>query len=263
MLIYLDESYDNAHAFFLLGALFVPKSKPLHSAFRQAKIQEGYLLPDGQTREVKYSQLRKARDLRVAQAGIEAFLASGAWFRCVVVDQRPEMGWSLDFFGTPDEGRALKEARAYKKFTEMLLRDNRRGVSNAVLLADQMTRCAGDEFIGRIADEFGQPRGEAAPMLRSVQQVDTALEDYQVGQIGDLLTGAVLNELVVPQGKSARYKRQFREYAKARLGIPSLGRDYWSQPRYGLEREHPEFQVRHWRPTRRPQRKGAYATELC
>ena len=95
MLVYLDESYDGAHNFFLLGALFVPESIPLHRAFRQVKVNEGYALPSGKVKEVKYSQLGTPKQLRIAKAGVDLFLRSDGWFRCIVVDQRPESGWSL------------------------------------------------------------------------------------------------------------------------------------------------------------------------
>ena len=80
MLVYLDESYDNAHNFFLLGALFVPDSIPLHRAFRQVKVNEGYVLPSGEVKEVKYSQLSSPKQLRIAKTGVELFLASDGWF---------------------------------------------------------------------------------------------------------------------------------------------------------------------------------------
>ena len=80
MLVYLDESYDNAHNFFLLGALFVPDSIPLHRAFRQVKVNEGYVLPNGEVKEVKYSQPARPKQLRIAKAGVDLFLESDGWF---------------------------------------------------------------------------------------------------------------------------------------------------------------------------------------
>ena len=250
MLVYLDESYDNAHNFFLLGALFVPDSNPLHRAFRQVKVNEGYVLPNGEVKEVKYSQLWRPKQLRIAKAAVDLFLESNAWFGCIVVDQRPEFGWSLDYFGKPNESNAIKEARFYKRFSEMLLSRNLRGISNGVLLADRMTRCAGDEFLRLISDEFSKPASpnSSEPILRAVVEVDTAAEIYHLGQIGDLLTGAILNDLVEPKGASARYKRHFKQFVKDRIGVPSLGPDHWQGSPNRSNTMHPQFHVWHWHP---------------
>ena len=250
MLVYLDESYDNAHNFFLLGALFVPDSIPLHRAFRQVKVNEGYVLPNGKVKEVKYSQLSSPKQLRIAKTGVELFLASDGWFRCIVVDQRLESGWSLDYFGRRDESRAIKEARFYKKFTEMLLRSNSKEFVNGVLLADRMTRCTGDDFFRLIRDEFSTPSNPylSGPTFRAVHEVDTAEEVHQLGQIGDLLTRAVLNDLVESTGARARYKRQFKAYVKQTVRVPSLGPEYWTMPKHRVDAKHPNFQVWHWHP---------------
>lgn len=250
MLIYLDESYDNAHSFFLLGALFIPKSKALHRAFKRAKLMENYVLPSGEVREVKYSRLESPRQLRIAMAGVDLFLNSDAWFRCIVVDQRPTSGWSFDSFGQLSEPRPVKEARVYKHFTEMLLGSNRTGVVNGVLLTDRLVRTRGDDFLRAIRDAFSTPSQElpAQPVLGSVQSVDTGEERYHLGQIGDLLTGAVLNDLIDRHGTRGRFKREFREYLKEQVGAPSLGPSYWAMPQYLADATHPKFQVWHWRP---------------
>lgn len=250
MLVYLDESYDNAHSFFLLGAIFIPDSIPLHRAFRRVKVEEGYVLPSGEVKEVKYSQLLTPRQLRIAKAGVDLFLGSDAWFRCIVVDQRTESGWSLDDFGRPEESNAIKKARFYNQLTEMLLRNGIQGVSNGVLMADRMTRCAGDDFLRRISDEFSSPSGPSSsePSIRAVVEVDTALEVYHLGQIGDLLTGAILNDLVEPKSAKSRYKREFKTYVKDCIGVPSLGPDYWDVPENKAEELHPRFQARQWNP---------------
>ena len=250
MLIYLDESYDSAHDFFLLGALFVPDSTTLHRDFRQVKVDEGFVLPSGEVKEIKYSRITRAKLLRIAKAGVDLFLKSNAWFACIVVDQRTESGWSFSSFGGADEGNAIKRARSYKHFTQLLLHNSMRGVTNGVLLADRITRTQGDDFLQAIRDTFSVPSigASQAPALSTVVEVDTALEIYHVGQIGDLLTGAVLNDLVEPQGARASFKREFKRYLKQQLGVPSFGRDYWNMPAGKVATMHPSFQVRHWDP---------------
>lgn len=250
MLIYLDESYDSAHDFFLLGALYVPDSTTLHRDFKQAKIDEGFILPSGEVKEIKYSQITRAKLLRIAKAGTDIFLRSNAWFACIVVDQRPESGWSLASFGRADEGNAIKRARSYTYFAQLLLHNSMRGVTDGVLLADRMTRTQGDDFLQAIREAFSEPsiRSSHAPALSTVVEADTALEIYHVGQIGDLLTGAVLNDLVEPQGARASFKRAFKRHVKQQLGVPSFGRDYWNMPADRVATIHPNFQVWHWDP---------------
>ena len=245
MLVYLDESYDNAHRFFLLGALFAPSPAKLHRAFRQVKRDEGYALPSGEVKEVKYTDLRARKQLRVARSGLDLFMQSDSWFRCIVVDQAPESGWSLDSFGSPSESRAIKQARFYNRCTETLLRRGIGDVVNAVLLADRMTRCAGDDFVRLIGDAFNASRETGGPpAFRSVHEVDTARERYHLGQISDLLIGAVLNELTNPRGRRGRFKRQFKEYAKNCLGADALAPE--SMPEREPNPRHRQFHVWRW-----------------
>jgi hypothetical protein len=79
-----------------------------------------------------------------------------------------------------------------------------------------------------------------------MQEVDTAIEHYHVGQIGDILQGAILSELVPPQNE---WKCKTREYVKERLKIPSLTRDYWkSLTKQECNQKHPQYQVWYWEP---------------
>ena len=163
----------------------------------------------------------------IAEKAVDCFINSPSWFRAIVIDQRPNEGFSLDFFGRPGEPRALKEARAYKKFTEMLLRSNIGNITNGTLLTDRLTRSKGDAFLPLITDLFGTPdngysSGRRGPIFRHIQEVDTAVEQYQVGQIGDILQGVILNELIPTKN---RHKRRLREYVKQCLSLPSLGRN--------------------------------------
>ena len=238
------------HAFFLLGALFVPNSNLLHRSFRKVKIDEEVCSPQRRSEEVKYSRLMTPRHLRIAQAGVDLFLESEAWFGCVVVDQRPGSGWSLDMFGEASEGNPIRRARSYTYFTELLLRLCIFGWTDGILLVDRMTRTDGDDFLVAIGQAFSAPAPEGGieSALRAVMEVDTALESYQVGQIGDLLTGAVLNDLVEPQGGRAKYKRAFKRYVKDRLGATSFQRDYPHSAEIIGRSDPPKFQVWHWQP---------------
>ena len=81
---------------------------------------------------------------------------------------------------------------------------------------------------------------------RHIQEVDTALEQYHVGQIGDILQGVILNELI-PVGN--KFKRKLREYVKKELALPSLERDYWLPlSKQEQDKKHYKYQIWYWRP---------------
>ena len=250
MIVYFDESYDGDHNFLILAAIFNPRPRGIHRCFVVAKRKLGYVSRGGSAKEIKYTYCSDNYRMRVAAGGIDCFLESDSWFRAIIVDQRPESGFDLRYFGGPDESRSLKEARAYNTFTELLLRENCQGIANSTLLTDRMTRSPGDTFFTLISDRFGN-RGagystEDGPIFSSVNEVDTALEQYHVGQIGDILQGVVLNELVPTKN---RYKRRIREYVKQRLGVSSLLPDYWGElTKEEKDRIHPKYQLWYWKP---------------
>lgn len=82
---------------------------------------------------------------------INAFFDSASWFRCIVIEDKY---FGLDRFGKKFEETKIKKARAYKKFTELLLSHNTDNIQGGVLLADQMTRCRKDLFIDKITELF-------------------------------------------------------------------------------------------------------------
>lgn len=251
MLVTFDECYDNNHTYLILGALFNPNPGRIHNDLLTAKRSKGYLKSDGAAKEIKYVYASTHYLYTVAAAAVDCFADSQSFFRAIVVDQRPTSGFSLDFFGKPSESKAIREARAYKKFTELLLKSNLTTTSNGVLFTDRLTRCKGDAFLPLITELFGTggvgySSGRTAPIFRHIQEVDTALEQYQVGQIGDILQGVILNELVPTKN---RWKRKLREHAKDRLGLPSLAPSYWlSLPKWELDHRHPKYQVWYWQP---------------
>lgn len=246
MLTYFDECYDGGHWYLVLGALFNPSSKKIHRDFLEEKRTERYFKKDGSVQEIKYNYCRNRKRLRVAISGVDCFKASSSYFRAIVVDQRPEAGYDLNFFGKPYEPNSLKKAKAYKKFAELLLKFNIPEIRNGVLLTDRLTRCKGDLFVPLMKELFGTPSVEVGnePVFRHIQEVDTALEQYHVGQIGDILQGAILNELVPTVNE---YKYKLREYVKGQLELPSLGRDYWqSLSKREQDQKHPKYQIWYW-----------------
>ena len=243
MLTYFDECYDSNHSYLILGALFNPKPKKIHRDFLRAKRNKNYVNADGSPREIKYSYCVERKRYIIAQKAVDCFRDSQSFFRAIVVDMRPESGFNLDFFGKPNEPKKLKDARAYKKFTELLLKSNI-ATTNGILLTDRITRCKGDAFLPLIREAFGTPgveysQGRSEPIFRHIQEVDTALEQYHVGQIGDILQGVILNELVPARN---RFKRKLR-------GLPSLGQNYWLPlSKWEQDEKHHKYQIWYWRP---------------
>jgi hypothetical protein len=252
MLTTFDESYDNNHNYLILGALFNPRHKIIQREFAEAKRNVGFVNPDGTVREIKYSLCTDKRKYEVAKIAVDCFINSHSFFRAIVIDQKPDSGFRLDYFGKPFERKALKEARAYKKFTELLLKSNLPLIQpNGLLYADKLTRCKGDAFCQLITELFGTRGtnysvGHDKPIFKHISEVDTSLEDYHLGQIGDILQGVILNEL---KPGDNRWKNKIRNYVKGQLKIPSLLPDYWGiLPKWHQDQKHPKYQVWYWRP---------------
>jgi hypothetical protein len=245
MILYFDESYDQEHEYLLLGVLFNPHPAFLHHAVSAVKKDNGYVYRAGtlagKTKEIKYSGCSNAYLQKMACQMIDQFVRSTSWFRCVVVDQRPG-SFDLDYFGHKAESENIKKARAYKKFAEMLLDHNCKFITNATLLTDRLTRCRGDLFLELLRERYC-----AGPncTFRALEEVDTALEQYQLGQVNDILIGCVLNALKPAENAS---KNQLRQYAERALGI-SLSPHYWSKfSRSDLDDLNPKFGVWAWKP---------------
>lgn len=252
MLTTFDECYDNKHTYLILGALFNPNPPKIHRKFLIAKRVKGYIKNDGTVKEIKYTYCSNHYRYSIAKRAVDCFIDSESSFRAIVIDQSPQSGFSLDYFGRPDELKIIKEARAYKKFTELLLKSNIPTImTNGILLTDRLTRCRGDAFLSLIIELFGTPGvgysyGSNKPIFRHIQEVDTALEQYHVGQIGDILQGVILNELAPAK---TRWKRKLREYVEQQLRLPSLSQSYWQAlPKWEQDQKHPKYQIWYWRP---------------
>ena len=249
MLICLNESFDSRRRYLLLGALFLPAPRLAARQMQAVKERHRRLSRGHSFTDVKYSKSGDRFYFAVCQDLIDLFADSDAYFRCLVIDSSiPGFSWSL--FGGSDASPAVIKARAYGKFTELLLRPNLAGIENAVLLGDSLPPMAGDDFVAHISACFGpapSPDASAAgnPQIRHVRRVDTSLRQYQLGQLCDVLLGPVLGELVPPQNPN---KRELIQYLKQRINIPAFQPQYWLESDAELRRRHPKFQVWHWRP---------------
>jgi len=253
MLIYFDESYDGNHEYLILGTLFNNHPGFLHRELSEIKTREKWIRKDGQMLEIKYSRCHNNPSYEVCRQVIDSFLRSTSWFRCVVISQK-ESDFDLSYFGRISESDAIKKARAYKKFAELLISHNTRDICNGVLLTDSLKRCNGDEFREVMKQIFSTPEvgysiGKPGPVLRAIEEINTALEQYQVGQVCDLLMGCVLNNLCPTKNK---YKNQIREYLISQLKVPSLLEEYWGQySKFNSDIYHPRFNIWYWKPQKK------------
>lgn len=239
MIIYFDESYDNARDYLLYGALFVPSSSRLHQRVTQIRVATEY------NREIKYNRCKNNATLQVYKRVVDAFMEDSAYFRCVVVDQHQ---FDYSSFGRSGESLALRKARAYKKFAEMLLHPHMYQIENAVFLADALTRCHGDEFLERIRERFNPPGGKTT--FRHLDEVSSALEPYQCLQVCDLLLGCVLNNLRPAKKPS---KNEIREYLCQRLSVPSFLLTAWRDvPLAEAKNPVTKFNVWYWEAKKKP-----------
>ena len=251
MLVYFDESYDSNKDFLILGALFNPEPKAVHSAMLKVKRDRHHVDASGQPREIKYSISGNRRRYEVARECVNCFGSSQSWFRAIVIETRRGT-FDLSYFGHAFEADAMKWARAYKRFGEMLLSNNSANIENGVLLTDRLTRTRGDLFLELMREGFSRPgiafsTGKARPTFRHIQEVDTALPAYQVGQIGDILMGTILNALKPTVNE---YKTRLRAHVTRTLSLPSLQPAYWQQlSKWQAEAVHPKFGIWYWRPT--------------
>jgi len=248
MLIYFDESYDNEHKYLLLSALFNPHPKFLHRRFTEVKTRAQYLTQVGTLREIKYNYVTNKTKLEIAKAAIDIFFESTSWFRCIVIEQELV---DLNRFGKRKESDKIKKARLYKKFAELLISHNTENIFNAVLLADKLTRCNGDEFVELMKHEFCLPFGKHSPesrvpTLKDVREVPSDLEQYQINQIGDILMGCILNNLKPTKKKE---KNILRRYLIKKLGVKDLLPKTWKRYSKGyVERYWPKFNIWYWMP---------------
>jgi hypothetical protein len=239
MIVYFDESYDNDRHYLLYGALFVPPGSTLHQRIDHVRDAEDYKT------EIKYNKCKYPRTLAIYKKVVDAFVEDTAYFRCVVVDQHR---FDYTGFGTANDSSSLKQARAYKKFAEMLLHPYVQNLADSVLLTDELTRCRGDEFLERIRDRFNPPGGKRT--FRHLAEVSSSLHQYQPLQVCDLLLGCVLNNLR-PAQKWA--KNAIRNYLCSRLMIPSFLLTNWKDvPLATAQDPGTKFNVWYWQARKRP-----------
>ncbi len=248
MIIYLDESYDNNKKYFILGALFNSHHKFLLREIKNIKTAKNFFNNDGTFKEIKYNNCFCEKNFKVAAMIIDSFLKSTSYFRAIVIKTAK---LNLKEFGKYNEQDKIKWARAYKKFAEMLIRYNSSKIFNGVLLTDGLTRCDGDLFIEKMREEFcfdekTNENGFIGPTLKSISDVRSDVESYQVMQLNDILLGCILNNLIPTTNK---WKNRLRDYLIKGINVPDLLEDFWSKfPKYTLEKNYAKYNIWYWKP---------------
>jgi len=244
MLIYFDESYDaQNNKWMVLGALFNSHPGYLHRLMNEIRKSNPFRAEDGSLIEEKFKNCFTENNYNAAVKLINAFMDSTSWFRAIAVDLSVA---DLYYFGNSYERDAIKAARRYKKFAELLIRHNTQGIAYATLLVDERVRCSGDQFIGKMKDEF--MNGVNPPVLNFIDEVDSKLPQYQVIRICDILTGSILNNLIPPGNI---WKTKTREYLCNKIGVSDLTPRTWSfySKRY-VEEHTPKYNVWFWKPVK-------------
>jgi len=252
MLIYFDESYDHEHQYLILGALFNPHPKYLHRELLNVKKKYNYLDQKGKALEIKYSNCTNKKREKMNCAAIDIFMRSTSYFRAIVIEQKI---MNLNRFGKKNEPNKIKMARAYKKFSELLLAHNTENIYNGVLLTDELNRCNGNRFIEIIKQDFCNIDGRHCndkhrPTLKEITSIKSHIENYQVNQINDILMGSILNN-IFPTTKE--YKNNVRNHLVKCLGVKSLLPESWG--RYSktyVEKYYPKYNIWYWKPKDKP-----------
>lgn len=243
MLIYFDESYDNGHNILVWGALFNPHPKFLNRRITEIKKKYNYVDRNGILKEIKYNLCTNEINYKISKEIIDAFFESTSWFRSIVIETKD---FDINYFGKPYESEKIKKARAYKKFTELLLAHNTENIQGAVLLVDYMSRCKEDEFIERMKDLFCQEKtgyslNKSIPTFVRIQEIDSKLPQYQVNSVCDILMGCIINNHFPTQNK---FKNDIREYLISKLNVKNLLRESWSVYSKGyVEKYWPKFNI--------------------
>ncbi len=243
MIVYLDESYASKEKLFL-GALFLPTKNSrtwFHRSFIKLKRKFSYTLKSGETKEIKYNYIISKERLEIAKKTVDLFVkCEDAYFRaCVVPYNQAELEKVGRQKGVPIK---LKEAMLYTRSTYNLIHNTIPEVRGASLMMDEITRARGDRFDDIIRDKLAT--GPAA-IFTHIAYVSSKSERNHLIQVCDLLLGAILNENYPTK---SRFKNEFREYVKAKLGLQSLGAVYWNKmlTKKEADTKHPKYNIRYY-----------------
>lgn len=248
MIIYLDESYDQPNKrFLLLGLLFSP-SKQLHRKLTEIHNRKRCLDKHKNILETKYNNCFTKHNYSVCIEFINAFLKSDSWFCAIAVDTKSTQ-FDLNYFGKPNEPDSIKKARVYKKFTELIISQNTKKITNAVLLVDEVTRCNHDRFIELLQESFcvageSYSTGKEQPTLRHVGSIKSDSPENVRLCVCDLLLGCILNNNLPTKNK---WKNQLRKDLVKKIGVKDLLEVTWTKHKIDSKISR-KFKIWYWKP---------------
>ena len=243
--------------------LFVPDHGALHSALCRAKEEQRYFNRSPKRRarykELHLTEFRSQRDVNVAKAWIDCFIAQSCYYRSVIVDWS---NWDSSYFGSPFEPEALKRRKAYKKWAEMLLHPELKEptlgkpIYHARLLLDKLRVMYGYDVLDHLRCRFTENYCGESPFVETFEHTDSWRDANQCLQLCDTLTGGLYQSLV-PAQKSV--KIAVRDYLAAALRpfnvrefSPGVWRGY---DKSSLRKHFPKFSAWFWKPPTRKERR--------
>jgi hypothetical protein len=175
--IYVDESGTHEGSdWLLIGMLFVPHHADIHRRLCKVKDEYSYFNTSekhkARYRQLHFNAIKTDRDVSVANAWIDEFCASDAFFRAVAFEWRM---WDGRYFGDAFEPDTLKKRRAYKKWCELVLQPelssplNGNRITGAEMFLDHLRLAYGYDVVDHLRERFEPPdsyRGSAPAITR-------------------------------------------------------------------------------------------------
>ncbi len=250
MRIYIDESGTHGGRWLIIGMLFVPEHGAFHSELCRIKSAESFFnaSPKHAARfgEIHFKNL-KSRGAVVAERWIDAFLASSAYFRSIVIEWDI---WEGKHFGTPFESDGLKKQRAYKKWAELLLAVEVRNFRQAKLFLDRFNPCAGYDVLEQLKERFTRNYEGDDPWISEFTPSDSRGDAMQCLQLCDLLVGCVHQSLVPCTKKPKQHTASYLFEKLRALGVSGAGPSFWKGfAKNCLGQRFPKFSEWFWTPT--------------
>lgn len=255
--IYIDESGTHDCKWLVIGCLFVPDHGSLHSELCKIKTNLNYWnhstkRPSALYKETHLTKFKSSHDVEVAVQWINKFIASSAFFRCVVIDWDV---WDGRFFGDAFESDALKKRRAYKKWLEMMLHPeftdpiNGLPIRMAELYLDRLRIVGGYDVLPELQDRFSRNYTGSQPYVKNYQYLDSWRDAAQCLQLCDLLNGCVYQALVPSDNSHKISTKNALAASLAPFNVKGLNPSFWKGFAQNTLRSHfPKFAVWFWRP---------------
>ncbi len=233
----MDESGTHSDEYLIIGMLFVPDHGPFHSKLIKVKEARGYYNRSpkrkAQYKETHFTKFKSKRDVDVLSDWMDVFVASDAWFRCIIIDWSI---WDGSHFGNPFEPSALKKRRAYKKWAELLLQPEfssplrgHRPIRNAQLYLDRLRITYGYDVLDALEERFTSKYEGDRPFIKSFQHTPSWKDANQALQLCDAMVGSIYQALVPSRSEVKLAARDMVASKLSPFGVDRLDLGFWRQ----------------------------------